>query len=536
MNIEQIRTAAEEKSSIKCDASFTKIHVGSPAADANADSIFSLIQSAMGREGVHASLVRTGSFGCYDLEPIVNIQKPGSDAMLFTNVIPEAVTDVMGHLSGRVTGTQCLSEIPGFRLQHRVALRNCGWIDPDDIHQYILRGHGYTGLTRALTMNRRELTATRIPSALRGRMDSACSPLEAWSQFVEPSNADASMICNILDPDPGSLTSQLLLASDPHSILEGMLIGAYAAGIRRCFIMVPERTDAVYRLRKALDQMKEYTLLGPNILDSRFCAEIEIMECSAAMTPGYQLELFRCIEERQPLPHIIPGCYDFPEFIGKPALIVNPESMSALSAVLCNEDCFSETRVVTLAGDLLRRCTIEMPSETTIRSIIEQFASESLNSKTIKAAQVGGPACVFISPDDLDLPISRCFPDASNRDNYCGVLEVLDAESDIVGRTRDIMACVQALSCGKCVFCREGCLQILTILEDISVKGTMDDLDLLAELGNEMKSACLCAFGRKAPDPVLSGMKLFRHEFEERVAGSLPPVQGSKSSTPNART
>ena len=536
MNIEQIRKAAEERSPLLSDPSCTKIHVSASAGDTNADSVYNLIQSAINREGIPASVVRTGSFGCYDREPIVNIQKPGSDPLVFANVLPDAFTDLVGYFAGRVPVTPGLAGIPGLRLQKRIALRNCGWIDPDDIRQYILRGHGYTGLSRALKMDRPELIETRIPSALKGRMDPACSPPEAWGQFVEPSNAGASMICSGLDRDSGSTTARLLLESDPHSVLEGMLIGAYAAGIRRCFIVVADNTGESQRLQKALDQMKECTLLGSNVLDSRFRAEIEIKEFSAAMTSGHRMELFRCIEERQPLPHIIPGYDRSHEFIGTPSLIVNPESMSALSALLCNEDAFGETRVVTLAGRLLRRCTIEIPSETTIRSIIEQFASEGDNGRAIKAARVGGPACVFISPDDLDLPVGSCFPDASSRHNYCGIIEVLDADSDIVDRTRDIMACIQAQSCGKCVFCREGCLQMLTILEDISVKGTLHDLELLTELGENMKSACLCSFGRTAPDPVLSGMKLFRHEYEERVAGSLPPDQGLKSSTPDPRT
>jgi NADH:ubiquinone oxidoreductase subunit F (NADH-binding) len=250
---------------------------------------------------------------------------------------------------------------------------------------------------------------------------------------------------------------------------------------------------------------------------------------------GHGIELFRCVAEKQLLPHMLAPYPAASEFMGKPVLIVNPEIMSRLSAVLRDgmRDGMEST-VVTLSGSVMHTYTVEVPPATTICSLIERLGGGVSNGKTIKALQLGGPEGPFVAPDVVNLPIGCDFVEESSSGIGSGSIEVLDSDSRMVDRTKDIMAYLQAQSCGKCVFCREGCLQMLTILEDISEnKSKPKDLDLLVELGEEMKAVCLCAFGRAAPNPVLSGIRLFRAEYDAH--GSGPPVgaEGTQAQTGN---
>jgi NADH-quinone oxidoreductase subunit F len=535
MNIEHIRAAAEACFSNSSDPSCIKIYVGSSADDSIADSIAGLLRSAAGRTGLNCGVVRTGSFGLYDLEPIVALEKPGCPAILYGNVTPDLVDDLVHDWAdgkpGKVKALCCIgnsereahcapraSSPQLFALQNRIVLRNCGWIDPEDINHYVLRGQGYAGLSKTLRMKPAELIEEQIPLALMCGRGPGGSTADKWKHFAASKGGDKCLICNAIDSDPRSLASRLLLESDPHSVLEGMLICAYAAGATSCFILVEENLIAGRRLRKALDQMSAHNLLGSNILDTEFCAEIKIEEMPESLTTGYRIELFRCLEEKQPLPHVHPGWPAAGELIGKTVFTASPEAMSRLSAIFRNDamEC-SESRVVTLSGSVAHKCTVEVSPEMTVRGIIENFGGGASNGKAIKAIQIGGPAGRFIGPDALDLSIGCAGRDEPSSCTYSSSVEVFSADTKIVDAAKDIMAYLQTQSCGKCVFCREGCLQLLTILEDISENRCRpQDLDLLIELGEEMLNACLCDFGRAAPNPILSSIRLFNSEYEKR--------------------
>jgi NADH-quinone oxidoreductase subunit F len=513
MNIDQIRAAAETQFSHLNDPRCIKILVSSSAADPNADHICILLQNAINQFNLPARIVRTGSLGCYDFEPVMIV-----DSLLYNNASPDRVADLINDLINRKSAAPHVSELPLFNLQSRIALRNCGWIDPENIDHYIVQGQGYSGFSNALKLDPPDLAETLIQSAFKGRGGQGCSALENWKSLH--GEAGKYLVCNAVDPDPQSLASRLLLESDPHSVLEGMLISAYAAGVSKCSIFLEEKTEAGKRLGKALDQMKKYNLLGLNILDSQFCTEIEIMEAPASLLSGYRIELCRCLENNQPVAHMLP---DFPaasEFSGKPVLIANPEMMSSLSAaVRAGAKAGGESKIVTLSGSVVHKHTVEVPSGTTIRNIIEYFGGGVSNGKTIKAVQFGSPAGRFVAPDSLDEPIGL------NPGEEYSSIDVLDSDSCIVNAAKEIMSYIQAQSCGKCVFCREGCLQMLIILEGILEKRSKpQDLDLLVDLGEEMRTSCLCAFGRTAPIPVLSGIKLFRAEYESRVSSFQFPV------------
>jgi len=526
MKIEQIQAAAEAQLSCLNDPSTIKIYVGSSMGDANVGRILALFQNEIDRGNLQARIVRTGSFGCYDLEPIVTAKISDSFAVLYNNVDQDSIADLISDLiqgmpgkakpycfigDKRWSGIPHISQLPLFSLQNRIALRNCGWIDPEDIDHYISQGQGYTGLSKALRMSPPDVAGLAIPSVLKSRCGPGCSNIDRWELFAGPERGNSYLICNAIDPNPRSLTSRLLLDSDPHSVLEGMLIAAYAIGASYCAFIVGNRAEDARRLRKALDQMRKYNLLGSNILDSQFCSEIEIKEAEL-MPAGYWIELLCCWEEKRLSPHMLPAGPFASEFIGKPWLIVNPEMMSSLSAVLRNDkEARTESKVVTLSGSVIHPYTVEVSSEVTLGSIIEILGGGAPNGKTIKAVQIGGPAGPLFAPSALRIPVSYDVVEES------GSIEVIDAESDIVDAVRDRFAYLQTQSCGKCVFCREGCLQILTILEDLlENRGKAQDLDLLVALCEEMKTACLCSFGRAVPNPVLSSINLFRAEYEKR--------------------
>ncbi len=255
MKIEQIQAAAEAQLPYLSDQSTINIYVGSSMTDANAGCILSLFQNAVDQGNLQARIIRTGSFGYYDLEPIVTLKIPGSLAVLYKNVTQELIPDLIGDFlqakPGKIKpycfiGDKIWSDIPHifelplFSLQSRIALRNCGWIDPENINHYIFQGQGYTGLSKALRMNPPDIAGAVIPSVLKSRSGPGCSSLDQWKLFTGSEKDNGFLICNAMDPNPRSLTSRLLLESDPHSVLEGILIAAYAIGASHCAVFVGE--------------------------------------------------------------------------------------------------------------------------------------------------------------------------------------------------------------------------------------------------------------------------------------------------------
>jgi NADH-quinone oxidoreductase subunit F len=536
MNIEQIREAAESESPCLSDKSCIKIYVASSGNNSGADRIFGMFEESLDENGIRGVAIRAGSFGYYDLEPIVVIERPDLYSIFHKNVDADSAAGLIENFllkdepvkagafcfsgSENTIDAARMSDLPLFNLQRRIALRNCGWIDPGNIHHYVVHGGGYTGLARALSMGPKTFSGELFPSLLDRRLRIGDSTADQWQRFADSEGREKCLICNAMDADPKSVTSRLLLESDPHSVLEGMLIAGHATGASRGILYIAEKAGIARRLRTAADQMRRHNLLGPGILHSDFSFEIEIKYAPESFVTGQWVESFRCLEENQPPPRVIPDLTDFDEYRGNAFIITGPEVLSNLSAVLVKDK--EETpgsKVMTLGGCAIHKYTVEIPIQTTIRSIIEEIGGGCASGKPAKAVILGGSAGRFIAPNAFDLEARPA------GESQAGIgpdsIEILDAGSSVVDIVRDIAACIHAQSCGKCLFCREGSLQTLNILEDISDnRGKPQDLDLLTELGKDMKTACLCAFGRNAPDPVLSSIELFREEYEERIQAS----------------
>ena len=384
------------------------------------------------------------------------------------------------------------AEVPLFPFERRIALRNRGRIDPTDINDYILRGQGYGGLARCLKMS---------PASVFAGMAGD----ERWRACAEAAGDEKYVVGNAVDADPLAQTARLLLESDPHAILEGLLIATYAVGASRCVIAVPDEYQAaVERLNTALAQMRDYSLLGNRILDSDFGVEVEIAQVKRALILDEETALLCVLEGRPPIPSPRTGAARYRD---SPVLVESAETLARLPATINGDDKPAATKVITIAGQAAHRYTVEVPLDTTLRTLATVIGGD----ESVKAVQFGGPAGAFYDVSSLDTPIGGL--------TGSGTLKVIDAGSCAVEMARDAVAYLQEQSCGKCVFCREGTYQMSVILKDIAEgRGKPSDIDLLIELGEAMKTGSVCDLGSRAPDPVLSGIRLFRSEFDSHIA------------------
>jgi NADH:ubiquinone oxidoreductase subunit F (NADH-binding) len=318
-----------------------------------------------------------------------------------------------------------------------------------------------------------------------------------------------------------------------------MLIGAYAVGASHCIVCVnAEYGLAIRRLRKALEQMRGYGLLGQNILHSTFHSEIEIKEVAASFVSGEETALLRCLEEKQVMPYMRPPYPAIHGFEDKPTLVNHLETLSNVSAIFQKSSQWYSgfgteksrgAKVITLSGNVVHQYTVEVPFGTTLRRIVGDIGGGVLKGKDIKAVQFGGPTGVFFAADSLDIPVDYETIEEAGSIIGSGTVEVFDSDSCAVEITKDIISYVQTQSCGKCVFCREGSYQMTDILKDISEHmGKPQDLDLLIELGEGMKIGCICGLGRSAPNPVLSSIELFRNEYGVHIKEKRCPLRNGK--------
>lgn len=411
--------------------------------------------------------------------------------------------------------------------QHKIALRNCGYIDAESIYEYISHAQGYRGLAEALNVSRADVIEELRKAGLRGRGGGGYPAADKWKTCLETGEDEKYVLCNAFDSDPKSHIARLLLEGDPHSVLEGMLIGAYAVGAGHGFLCVnAENITVIDRLEKALKQMQKNSLLGEKILDSGFNFDIEIKGVAASLVSGEETALIRLLEDKQAMPYrrtVYPAVAGINE---KPTLVNNAETLSHVSAIFQNGAAWYAgigteksrgTKVLTITGDMVNSDTIEDPFGTTIRATI-QHSGNDINITDIKAIQFGGPTGTFLGPDSLDTPIAFETISEIGGIMASGTIEVFDNSHCAVAMARNAIDYIESQSCGKCTFCREGSLQMADILKDISEnKGKPEDLELLLELGEAMATGSICGLGKTAPNPVLSSIRLFRGDYDTHI-------------------
>jgi NADH:ubiquinone oxidoreductase subunit F (NADH-binding) len=338
-----------------------------------------------------------------------------------------------------------------------------------------------------------------------------------------------------VDADPRSKTAQLLLESDPHAVIEGLLIGAYAVGASTSIICLNgESPTSKERIGRALVQLKDYGLIGNSILDSPFSCELDMVEVAPSLVSGEETALIRALEEKQAMPMIRPPYPAVKGFDGKPTLMNNIETFANVSAIFQRgPEWFLEfgtkgskgTKVMTLAGNIPHKYTFEVNFGTSLQTIIDKIGGGIPKGKKVKAVQLGGPTGAYFAADSLDIRLDYETIEEAGSIVGSGTVEVLSDDSCAVETCRDIISYIHTQSCGKCVFCREGTHQMSDILSGISEQsGKPQDLDLLIELSEAMKIGCICGLGRTAPNPVLSSIRLFHEEYEDHIKDKMCPV------------
>ncbi len=551
MKFEQIYDKAESKNRFLSDKNCIKIYISASEDITTVPYISEAFLAETDKNRLKAEVITTGSTGYYDLEPIVRIEKPGHPSVMFKNVNPDAAVTIaneylvndrpvqnitLGSMGDeRIDGIPGVDELPLFYLQNRVALRNCGQIDPGNIDHYILTGKGYTGLARVLSMKPTEVITELKKSGLRGKGGAGYFTADKWQACYDAEGDEKFIVCNAVDSDPDSLSAKLILESDPHSVLEGMLIAAYVIKASRCIICVNRRnSQTVQRLEKAIEQMRAYGLSGQNILNSGVDSAIEIREEEDSFISGEETALIRSIEGKQPLPYLRTVYPAISGINNKPTLINNLETLSCVSGIFQNGVEWymgsgtgesRGTKVITLTGSVTHKYTVEVPFGTTLKSVVMDIGGGAPESKSIKAVQFGGPTGSYFDAGSLDITIDYESIKKAGSIIGSGVVKVFDDSMCAVEMVRDLFDYIQTQSCGKCVFCREGSYQIYNIFKDISEnKGEPEDLDLVTELCEAMKEGCICSLGLDAPNPVLSSIRLFGSDYEAHIKNRKCPA------------
>ncbi|MBI2848164.1 MAG: NADH-quinone oxidoreductase subunit NuoF [Chloroflexi bacterium] len=510
---------------------------------AGAMSILDVVNQQLARHNIDAAVTQVGCIGLCYTEPLLDIVKPGHPRICYGAVTAETVPQIiedylvknnprpdlaMGTIGeGTIEGIPRLFDLPILKPQVRIVLRNCGHIDPEDINQYIANG-GYSGIVRALDMGPDKIVEEMKKSGLRGRGGAGFPTGQKWEFCKRSPGTEKYIICNADEGDPGAFMNRSLLEGDPHSLLEGMLIGALAIGANYGYIYCrAEYPLAIERLNNALKQMKEYGLLGENILGRGFDFDIEIKEGAGAFVCGEETALMASIEGKRGMPRPRPPFPAVAGVWGKPTNINNVETwVNAAVIMQKGADWYAQfgsennrgTKTFALVGKIKRTGLVEVPLGIHLREIIYDVGGGIVDDKGYKAVQTGGPSGGCLPESLLDSPVDYDSLAKAGSIMGSGGMVVTDEDTCMVDFTRFFLTFTQSESCGKCVPCRVGTRQLLNILERITRgEGRPEDLEQLEKLGQMVKSTSLCGLGQTAPNPVLTTLRYFRNEYEAHV-------------------
>jgi len=492
-------------------------------------------------------VLKTGCLGLCELGPVVVVYPEG---VLYNKVKTEDIAElveshfihniVLERLEYKVCegegSVRNLNKLDFFKKQLRIALRNCGIIDPENIDEYIALD-GYKALEKVLTsMSPLEVIEKVKKSGLRGRGGGGFPTGLKWQFAAQQKRDEKYIICNADEGDPGAFMDRSVLEGDPHSVLEAMTIGGYAIGSNKGFIYVrAEYPLAVERLEIAINQSREYGLLGENILGLGFNFDIELRLGAGAFVCGEETALMQSIEGKRGMPMPKPPFPAVSGLWGKPTIINNVETFANIvPIILKGAEWFSGigtekskgTKVFALGGKITNTGLIEIPMGTTLRETIFEIGGGIPNAKNFKAVQTGGPSGGCIPECELDTPIGYDNLVALGSMMGSGGMIVLDEDNCMVDVARFFLDFTKDESCGKCTPCRIGTKRLLEILEKITKgQGEMEDIDKLEHLALGIKKVALCGLGQTAPNPVLSTIHHFRDEYIAHVKDKKCPAK-----------
>ena len=484
------------------------------------------------------ALKKTSCIGICFQEPIVEVVADGVKTVFGKVDVAFAEKLLDGVKSGKLPEINRIFDDEGTKSfvgpQVKIALKNCGKIDPENIDEYIATG-GYEGIRKALTMSGDEVINLLKESGLKGRGGAGFLTGQKWA-FLKGAKGDKKyLVCNADEGDPGAFMDRAILEGDPHSVIEGMLIGAWATGADEGYIYCrAEYPLALKRLKIAIAEAEKRNLLGDNILGSGKNFKLHVKEGAGAFVCGEETALIASIEGKRGMPHLRPP---FPAESGvnsKPTNINNVETYANVPRILVsgaasfNKYSYGQsfgTKVFALAGKVKRVGLVEVPMGLTIREIVEKIGGGSSTGLPLKAVQMGGPAGGCIPEGLFDTPIDYASIGATGAIMGSGGMIVMDSSSCMVDVAKYFLQFTQAESCGKCTFCRIGTKRMMEILERITQgQGTMEDLDLLEELANVVGKSSLCGLGQLAPNPVKTTLKYFRDEYIAHIKDKKCPA------------
>ncbi|MEW5865494.1 MAG: NADH-quinone oxidoreductase subunit NuoF [Bacillota bacterium] len=523
------------------------VGMGTCGIAAGAGEVFDALQRALEGAGVVATLERTGCIGMCEQEVLVDVVLAGSPRVTYGRVTPDMVERiVVEHLVGKkpvaewVVGeildeTRPYEDLPFYSKQHRVVLRNCGFIDPENIDEYLVH-EGYVALSKILSeMTPEDVIEEVKKSGLRGRGGAGFPTGMKW-QFTRKSPGERKfVVCNADEGDPGAFMDRSVLEGDPHAVLEGMIIAAYAIGAEKGYIYVrAEYPLAVSRLKLAIAQAREYGFLGHNILGSELSFDIVIKEGAGAFVCGEETALLASIQGERGMPRPRPPFPAVRGLFGMPTNINNVETYASVASIIRNGAAWyagfgteksKGTKVFALAGKIKNTGLVEVPMGTTLREVVFDIGGGIKDDRKFKAVQIGGPSGGCLPESLLDLPVDYESLTGAGAIMGSGGLVVADEDTCMVDLARFFLQFVQNESCGKCVPCRIGTLRMLEILNRITEgKGVMEDVDTLTELATRVKELSLCGLGQTAPNPVLSTVRYFRDEYEAHIKDKKCPA------------
>ncbi|WP_352418188.1 NADH-quinone oxidoreductase subunit NuoF [Proteiniborus sp.] len=518
---------------------------GSCGIAAGANKVYTALENELKNVDSNVELTLTGCIGTCYLEPIVDVIDDEGNKTTYVKVTPEMASEIIDkHIQGNnKINDYVISENDknGLDSQRRIALRNCGIINPECIDEYIGSG-GYKGLERCLKELDPEKIIEEIKiSGLRGRGGAGFPTWFKWNAALGSKDTPKYIVCNADEGDPGAFMDRSVLEGDPHSLIEGMIIAGYAIGANEGVVYVrAEYPLAIIRLQEAMDEAEKRGYLGKNILGlDKFDFHLRIKAGAGAFVCGEETALIASLEGERGMPRLKPPFPAQKGYWDKPTNINNVETYANVPWILANGGAaFAEigtekskgTKVFALTGKINKGGLVEVPMGTPIREIIFGIGGGIRDGKTIKAVQMGGPSGGCIPEHLLDTPVDYDSINKTGAIMGSGGMVVMDETTCMVDMARFFLDFTRKESCGKCIHCRIGTKRMLEILTRICEgEGKDGDIELLEELGEQIKAGSLCGLGQTAPNPVLSTIRYFREEYEKHIYEKKCPAKQCKN-------
>ena len=545
-----IREKALAKWQILENSTHPVIHIGMASCGIASGALETkaAFEEALAERNMDARIHAVGCIGhCY-AEPVVIIENPGFPAILYHQVTPgkarmlvksflEKGDPLFEYLMGAMTENEMLPQVwdfPRFNMENRLVMEKCGRVDPEEIGDYVAHG-GYTALVKTLQKSPREIIEEIKTAGLRGRGGAGFPTGLKWEMAANAVGREKTVICNADEGDPGAYMDRTILESNPHQVLEGVIICAHAVGAQKAIVYVrAEYPLAVKMVTRAIRQAEELGLLGNRVLGCPFSLHVEVFQGSGAFVCGEETALIQSIEGRRGMPTYRPPFPVQKGLWGEPTVINNVKTFATVPTLLTQgAEQFRKigtenspgTAIFSVVGNVRHAGLVEISMGVDLRTLIFDTCGGVPNKKTFKAVQIGGPSGGCLPAEFLDTPIDFDSLTQAGAMMGSGGMVVMDEDTCMVDVARYFLDFTQKESCGKCTFCRVGTHHLLEILVRITKgEGREGDLEILETLSEDIKAGSLCGLGKTAPNPVLTSLKYFRDEYEAHIREKRCPA------------